>query len=727
VRQMGATSLTDLSSIAPDANFTEGGGVYPGAQMYIRGVGQDNFVPAQDPGVGVYINDVYYGSLFGANFDLTDLDRVEILRGPQGTLAGANSIGGSVKLYTAQPKGDGSGFLDVGYGSNDMTIVRGAYDVSLIPDQLFLRVAGSLHNDNGYMTRVDYACANPATAGTIPKLSNLSDSCVLGREGGKDESVARVSLRWLATDRLELNFIADLDNVKSQPSPEVLLTINNGPGGIDPVWQAAQIAAYGVPYDSRFITAGRYISYSTFQDRSKDVSVDPDDYVNNYGFAGTVDYKIGEHLNLKSITAYRKVNGDSTEDADGSPLDGNVSLYTLLHKQFSEELRLSGVSFNDFLDWTVGGFYYDATDHLGGQVDANYSLYEFGGLYFQDDDSVKSIKDAVFATATLHPTDQLSIIGGYRYSHSGTSYTFGRVNPDNPVDPVGLFGPPFFLAAIDGRAPESVNERSDYRVAIDYQWTPTLMTYAEVATGFKDGGINPTPVDLAQELPFKPETLTSYEVGIKSEFFDRHTTVNLAGFTSRYKNLQQTALTEVDGLVDNIYTNAGEATISGVEAEFVARPVKELLITASGSYLDFKYDSLGDAGLVPNGPCMSCTNVYTPKYKASFAIQYDINLGSAGVLTPRFADDYTAKMFTDLANTPELAIPEHWVANARLTWRLPSAKWEASLAVTNLFDKYYYTGVNSNYYAGGNAMGFVGRPREALLTLRHTFGGGDND
>jgi len=718
LRERGTSSVTDLGAAVPNVTFSQGSGIYPGAQMYIRGVGQENFIPSQDPGVGTYIDDVYYGNLFGADFDLIDVDRVEILRGPQGTLSGANSIGGSVKIYTQKPTGSGDGYFEAGYGSNQTTVLRGAYDVSLIPDTLFLRISGGLHRDNGYVTRLDFTCTNPGEAGKLPSMTNVAGDCRLGQEGGEDVSVARANLRWLAADNLEINLMADVDNVTSQPGAEVLLAVNTA--AIDPVYQAYNIATYGVPLDNRFATPGKYYTFSTFQDLSKNVFVNPNGFSNNYGFTGTIDYKLPDNLALKSITSYRRGDGSSSEDADGSPLSASTSLYTFTHRQFTEELRLSGTSFGSFLNWTVGGFYYDAHDVLGGQVDSTDSLFEFGGLYFQVNDRIDSVKDAAYVNLTIHPTDQLSIIGGYRYSHSHLFYTFGRIDPDNPLDFPGivtLFG----LNAL-GAAPVASFNHGDWRAAVEYQWTPDLMTYVSVATGFKDGGINPTPLDVAQELPFKPETLTSYEIGLKSQWFDRRATMDLAAFTSKYKNLQLNALTVVDGLTDNIFTNAGQATISGVEAEFDARPFKGLMISASGSYLHFKYDSLGAAALVPDGPCLSCTNVLTPEYKGSFAVQYSIDLGQWGSLTPRFSDDYTAKEYAELTNNPVMEIPQRWVANARLAYALPNAKWEAVLAVTNVFDKYYYTNINPYWYSGGNtAMGLPGRPREALVSFRHTF------
>src|SRR6185312_1459071 len=192
----GDTNLVDVSNQAPNVNLRETGGAFgPGMSAYIRGVGQADFDPALEPGVGIYVDDVYYPSLTGANFDLLDLDRVEILRGPQGTLAGRNSEGGAIKLYSVKPQGNDSGELRATYGSRNLMDLRGVADFSLIKDTVFLRVSGVARRQDGYLTRVDYGCAHPDNPYGIPNTARQSD-CVVGHEGGKSYSAGRVALRW---------------------------------------------------------------------------------------------------------------------------------------------------------------------------------------------------------------------------------------------------------------------------------------------------------------------------------------------------------------------------------------------------------------------------------------------------------------------------------------------------------------------------------------------------
>jgi iron complex outermembrane receptor protein len=164
LEERGFTRLTDITNSAPNVVMKPSGSVFgPAATLFIRGVGQMDSSFAVDPGVGLYVDDVYRGITFGSLIDLLDLDRVEILRGPQGTLAGKNSIGGAVKLFTKLPQGDGSGYVEATTGSRNRIDVRAAADISLVEDTLFARVSGVTRHRDGYMTRLDYNCTHPTS------------------------------------------------------------------------------------------------------------------------------------------------------------------------------------------------------------------------------------------------------------------------------------------------------------------------------------------------------------------------------------------------------------------------------------------------------------------------------------------------------------------------------------------------------------------------------------
>ncbi len=309
--------------------------------------------PPSNSGVGVYIDDVYYASPTGANFDLLDLDRVEILRGPQGTPAGRNSIGGAIKLFSSLPKGDDTGSLKVTYGSRHLLDVRGSADFAIVPDRLFLRVSGVSRSQDGYVDRYDFGCSHPGSG--VPNNAEQGD-CKLGTEGGKDYTGGRVGLRFIANDRVELNLSADAIEDRLEVAAVVLQEVNPLASG------ALASAQYGVPYDERFLPPNQFTSYAGFGGRTGTnlYSFEPKTKTFNWGTAGTVDVKLTDTLSLKSITAYRAFDSQWVEDNDVSPLAGSLGAEHLLHHQFSQELRLNGaLGTNNLIEYTLGGYYFD--------------------------------------------------------------------------------------------------------------------------------------------------------------------------------------------------------------------------------------------------------------------------------------------------------------------------------------------------------------------------------
>ena len=207
------TSLADVTAQAPNVTLAPNGAAFGSSMVaFIRGIGQTDFNLALEPGVGIYVDDVYYPTLTGSLLDLLDLDRVEILRGPQGTLAGKNSIGGAIKLYSQKPTANDGGYIQGTYGSLNRMNARGAGNFTLIPDKLFVRVSASTENHDGYVTRVDYACTHP---GSNVKSFVVGDGCTLGHDGDQHVSNGRLALRWLPTEKLEINLSGDVTDDNS--------------------------------------------------------------------------------------------------------------------------------------------------------------------------------------------------------------------------------------------------------------------------------------------------------------------------------------------------------------------------------------------------------------------------------------------------------------------------------------------------------------------------------
>ena len=717
LERRGQTSIDQVANQAPNVSLKQTGAAFgPSLAASIRGVGQYDFNPALEPGVGLYVDDVYYSTLTGSILDLLDLDRVEILRGPQGTLAGKNSIGGAVKLYSKKPTGSGNGYFEAAYGSLNRLEARGSIDFSIVPDQVFLRLSAVTKNYDGYVKRLDYACANPGSG--LPSQANSQD-CLLGKEGGKNYSAVRANLRWLVNDKVEVNVIGDYTHDHSENAATTLLYANNS----NPF-----VSLNGVPLDSRFIPKNPYVSYAGFTMPAGSMAVPPlsaaaltaedRSQYQGWGVSGTVDWKLTDKMTLKSITEGRGYTTQFAEDNDVSPLPLGLGVEHLTHHQFSEEVRINGTLLGDALDYTVGGFYFSQKT-----VYATHQDLWYPGIIldFLGNDPITAHTKAGFAHGVYHITDKLNFTGGVRYTSEDKDYTFVRVNRDG--------SPNLILGGLNGTTGHYAGDHWDFRAGLDYRWTSDFMTYAEFSTGFKGGGINPRPFNVAQVRPFNAETLDAYEIGFKGQFFDRKMRLNGSFFYNKYKDIQLTLLAcpQFGGPGPcALPQNAGDANVKGAELETELHPFAGLQIDGSLSYLDFDYTRIDPQAGGPSSPTGVQKGMYTPftaKWKASMGIQYEIPLnGWWGSLTPRFDASYEDAVFTNAVNGPLNRIAPHTIANARLTWRPSSGGWEAALEVSNLTDKLYYIGKFDLTGAGaGTVAGTPAMPREWLVRVKKTF------
>ncbi len=741
----GFTNVVDVAKIAPNVTLQQSGSNGGKAAVaYIRGVGQSDFTLSFEPGVGFYLDDVYFGTIFGAMFDLGDIDRVEVLRGPQGTLFGKNNEGGAVRVFTTQPKGDDSGYLEAGYGSYDHYRMKAAYDFSIIPDKLSLRISGGMNRIDGYVTRYDFVCLHPTLSGNLPQVTVRPD-CKTGTEGGDEVETARANLRWTPTDDLEVLASADFLTDKGEATPTKTLAVT--PGGALGDYNAnvllnpASGFYTGIPIDSRFVTNSPYTTYATFKDQSTGISFDPVNNVDAWGVANTINWKTAAGLRVKNVLAYRAYSGSFVYDGSGAPL--STVLYAnpdFLHHQFSEELNVSGSLLNDTLDWVAGGYYYDGYSKQGNgpvlltsaeivppPVPPGSSPFfcPVGcyGLNFITNDPVTVTNKSAFVHAQYHFTGALTAELGVRYSDESKTYTFSRVLlPSNPPDP--LFTPAFdadypFLAGFANRpSATSSTSRWDPKVALQYDWTPNVMTYVQYATGFKGGGINPHPVFASQAVPFKAETLSSYEVGAKTQWLDNRLRLNVAGFLSNYKDLQITVIGPAGA---DIVQNAGHIRISGVEGELEAEPAPDLVLNGSFGYLNYHTVDLGPAAGVVGGPGPNSQPPYVPRWKTNVGLQYGLHFSSGAVLTPRLDWTYQSQVFNDPSNDPLALQPAYGLLDARLTWDTHDRHWQAALVVQNALDKVYYINKYDNSGSFGVVDGQPGWPRTVFVTLKRKF------
>lgn len=705
------TNLIQIAYQAPNVilnsmSSTFGTGI--GAQ--IRGVGQFDFNPALEPAVGIYIDDVYYASLIGANMDLLDLERVEILRGPQGTLAGRNTAGGAIKLISKKPDGAGGGYVSAGYGAFNALDLRGSVDFGL-GDDLAIRVSGVHKEADGHIKRIDYGCARPGNPeGIAPTIA--SDNCVVDRLGGTNYTGLRTQVQWEPTERLAVTLIGDYTTSDATAGGDVTAVSTN------PNFLCGPYCTY-----ADFRLDGPAADWTTGDPQAPNTYPSPRRTYDGWGVSGKIVFEATDNLSFESITAYREYNTTFGTDDDFSPqlVAQAGGTNELDFEFFSQEVRLNG-SIGDFAEFTIGGFYHDQLTTYFTLQDIRYIV---PGLAWQfvGDDPVNADSKAVFGTLILHPTEALTITGGVRYTDEHKDYTFSRAQITGAK-------PAFLTGALDGFTANYDGDKVDYRVSVDYRFSEAFLAYATVATGFKGGGVTPRPFNVGQAQfgAFDPETVTNYELGFKSDLADNRVRLNVAGFISKYKNIQlplRDCSTANPGDLGpcGMIQNAGDATFKGVEAELLIAPNDTFTLDASASWIDSEYDSVlaaagGGVSIFVGDPA---TNA--PEWKFSAGVQNIFELGGEkGTITPRFDISYVDERYVGNALGFPYFLPDYFLASANITWRNPGEDLQISLGVQNLFDEYYTTWRFDSVAAfSGNAQDAVGRPREWMLTVRKTF------
>jgi len=706
------TSLHDLTAEAPNVTLVQTGGAFgPGMTASIRGIGQGDFDPALSPGVGIYIDDVYYTSLEGSNFALLDIDRVEILRGPQGTLSGANSEGGSIKIYSVKPQGNDSGSVKVSYGERSLVDVQGMADVSIIKDTLFMRLSGVSRTQDGYVTRVDYGCAFP-TSGIPPETAN-GVNCIAGKEGGQDYAAGRIALRWVPTDSFEANWTTDVTNDKSETVPVTLIQVNPAALGNALANTPSIPAGFDV---EKFIPTNPYVSYANFCAKGIATSYcwAPLSEDKAWGTNLTADWRITDDLALKSITAYREFTVQFTNDDAASPIGGSLGYSELLNHTLTQELRLNG-KVDSIFDYTVGGFLLDqVTTYPTHQVldyvfNPNTIPGKFfnGSFEFLGDDPVWERDYAGFMNGSWHIIEGLDLNAGVRYTHQEKTYTYTRANPPDLGGGNSIFFPPDF----SGTQGKYEGSKVDYRVDLDYRWNPSLMTYASVSTGFKGGGTNPRPFIASQVVPFGPESLTAYELGAKSELLDKSLIINLAAFYDKYHDIQVTLLSCPQFSGGNPFepcaapVNGGDADIYGAELE-TSYHIAGLTVDGTYSHQKFEYKSVNPLSGIPLGS--SAPGFQPSKY--ALGAEYNIAAGEASVV-PRVDFLYASGYFTNANNDPNSWQAGYHTVNGRITYHPPSGGWEFAVAGTNLGNKLWYTSTFDLTATEGTKYGTPAPPR----------------
>ena len=786
-------NVEDIGLAVPNAYFRRNASNFgPNNTIGLRGLNQVDFSYSFEPTVGVYIDDVYHSTITGSDMDLIDLERVEVLRGPQGTLFGKNSIGGAIRLISSAPQGDNTGSVQLTLGNFDRIDVKGVGDFALVEDKLFARVVGVTRQQEGFGASLDFTCemirrGTPHLAGigdglgfggvaadgtllppvpvpvgspednafSFPAARNLTQdgTCELGKLGGTSSTAGRVMLRYMPTDKLDINLSVDTSHSDDDPNVDTQLSpINNATD--NRYNDEVVFRRYGINYtDARMLTGDPYTNYATFADPVNGQYYPRNSVMDASGMSLVVNYAFTDRMGMKLILADRGYDTEWTNDSDRTPFGLTQTHYVQDHDQEQIELQFNGVAGNGGrLGWTAGLFHFESKSRAYNTTEFEAFNYTGALLNFVANDGYSTENKSAFVHVTYDFTERLRVSGGVRYTDESKSNTFDHGPALNRADVPLIFG----------------DSRTDWKVSVDYSLNDNVFLYVQSATGFTSEGATPRIFTVGQLMALRGEELLSNEIGAKLEFLDRRLRLNAAVFRSDYDpRIRQTGgVTQCDAPTDLnptpyrlagglcpagtalagstglpwFYYDNSPGELNGYELELTATPLDNLLISFSlgqNEYENADKNPLSVNYIAPD-------YLFQPEFNASLGLQYAIQLGGGGTLTPRIDAFYQGERHNGPANArpgvqgvtantcPDQCVPSFTVLNARLTYEPPNSDWRLSLASTNVTDKLYWqqysaaitvnaaTGVVTNTAPAGRS-GVPSAPREWALTVEKRF------
>ena len=764
LQQKGITDVTALSRLAPNVNL-DAGSPFSGSSSVlsasIRGIGQDDFAFNLDPGVGVYLDGVYLARTVGANQNLLDVERVEILKGPQGTLFGRNTIGGAISIVTRTP---GDHFVV------DGQITTGSYhrlDVSLLTDiplsdTVRTTFTFSSLARNGFEERIPYHSPVPYVSDP-DGVFHASGNETFDTQGGQNQQTARAKFLWLASDAVTATATFDWTHTNqpayastvirtagqfSDPGAALGAIYNAciqgimfaptaplvcGPRGVvgTSLWNAnANPATYRLIYGPADAITG---------DIDKTYATGPNfDKLDSYGTAAIIDWKLNDSVSLKSITGWRELHWESDLDQDGSPLAILQSSFAEGQRQISEELQLIGKAFDSRLSYVGGLYFFEESGFIH-----DYVTFPEGLLQIDGPNSLRTDSDAAYFHLDYQLTDAVGLTFGGRYSQDRKQFRGGQQDlNDFNYKISGCYPPQASAALIGGPAnltcqqalyfPNPANPEQLYPVGqnhlsfneftptagVQYHINPDMMAYLSYSKGFKTGGWttrlqNPIPPatpggPLPSAPTFNPETDNSYEAGLKSEWLDHHLIANVAMFLSKYDGIQLNYQISTTPITQN----AGNATIKGTELELQSRMGKHFVLNANLGFMDAYYTFVAPQAQASTGAALP----KTPRWKYDLSPEVHFALPNGALL--RFDVDYTytSKSYNDVQNTEEIARKAAGVVNMSTSLSSPDDKISLTLGGTNVGNSRYLT-TGQPQAAGGTVYGTYNAPPEWYATL----------
>lgn len=700
--QIGAAvNIENVQQLVPTLNFRKGG-TSLNSSLFLRGVGTINFSIAAEPSVATVLDGVVLARAGEAFGDLNDIERIEVLRGPQGTLFGKNASAGAINIVSKKPGSVYGGQVEASVFEDDDYRLKGSADLPF-SDNVRGRVTAFKSNYNGNITNL---------SGNNTKVN------------GYDRWGVRGILDVKASSKLDLTFIGDYREADDNCCTEV---IGAPPAGAN---QAAITS---------LLSGVQFAGDETRQVRNNLITSTVEE---SWGVSAQADYQLGD-FTVTSITAYRGWDNREIREGDwlATPAAYVGNAFAQLHddgpqesKTFSQELRIASPTGKMF-EYVAGLYYYradadriftrsdvvctastlaiDATGQrpcaAGQSTIVTPSSTAFFGSEFKN--------TAAFADGRAHLTDALTLIAGVRFTRDELAYYHSRI--PSPIAAPGL------RTDTTGFVGSTDNDNVSGRLGAQYQVTPDIMTYATWSRGYKGPAFNVFfNMNATQRNVIEPESADSYEIGAKTSFFDNKLILNLAAFDAKYKNYQANNFDTLNGVVITRLTNAGDVSTQGVEADWLVRPTDALTITGGVAYTDAQVDNFrtpaGQTQAVRPGSPLALS----PKVKGTLGVDYRLvsSLPVLVYLNGQFS--HTGEQYSDLGQNPLLRIDAYDVFDASIGISDKQDRYRLTLIGKNLTDESFASLITPG--GPGGALRYL-IPREADryfgLSLRAKFGG----
>jgi len=665
----GSESLVKL---VPSLTFRKGT-TNVNSAINIRGIGTISFSSGTEPSVSMVVDGVVYARSGQAFFEFLDVSRIEVLRGPQGTLFGKNASGGVVSVTTKRPAAQLGAKLEASYFDGNE-----------------LRLSATVEGPTSENTRGSLTLVRGSYDGNITNVFNNT------KVNGYDNVGIRGKYEWTPTEKFSLTLIADYVNAASNCCADVIGKVI--PGAFNTNILIPSLAP-SVPREPNFQID------NDLQPATKD---------KNWGVSATGEWDLGFGT-LTAITAYRGWgntevrDGDFRSDAPKYVGNGDNLLHdygTLDFNQFTQEVRLSSNNDNP-LTYTVGGYYYKTNqdnvftrtvvsctasaapaDPVTGLRLCPNGISQFQRFVGTATFSTELRNYSLFGQANYKVTDKFSVLGGLRYSNDEVKYNFNRVSTSLTAAP-GI--QPAF-ASINSTSTDNLSGK----VGASYAFTPAVSGYATYARGYKGPAFNvffnmTTPAT----LPISEETSDAYEIGLKTELFDRRLIANIAAFDTKFDGFQTTSFDVVAGVIVSRLTNAGKVGTKGIELDFIAVPVDGLRINGGFSSIDAKIINF----FCPVGSPASCSAVngrtlpIAPKTKWSLGVDYVLPLGESFPLKTSVNTSYAwqSEVQFDINQSPDAIQESYGIWDAGITFADKDDRYSVSIIGKNLTDEFFTT------------------------------------